>query len=544
MGPSASDYARARAAFDYFLVGEDTCVAFMENAGGSQVPRCVVDAISNYFVYNYAQLGAGYSRSERATSIVGDAHSWLEVFMNTQGQGQVVLGSSTSQLAFNLASAFADCLGPGDSIVLQEASHESVLGPWVRLANRNGFKLHWWRADRRSGASHLADLEALLGPATRLVVVTHVSNLMGEILDLTSVVKLVRRRAPGAQVMADGVAFAPHRAINVFSWDVDWYLWSAYKVYGPHVGVMYGKRQAYDSLLSLGGQGPNFYFVPASDLTYKFELGGVSHEGCAGLLALQDYLLHLLGTSPTSPETPPQHHHQQELEQNKDQNQDQDPPQQLQPGCLGQSDHRPQETEGGIISIFPPLAPPLGAASAGKIRMSRSQVEAAFTVMTTMEKPLQEQLLSYLASHPAVRLVGSANADPAVRVPTISFVHRCRSSQRVARELQAAGFAVRYGHMYARRLVEALSAEGGLIAEEAAQRQAAEGEDPVAAAAATVAGAACADGGDTVASVATGSSAVFDEERAINEGVVRISLLHYNSPKEVSQLIEALGNIL
>ncbi len=71
-------------------------------------------------------------------------------------------------------------------------------------------------------------------------------------------------------------------AIDVSAWDVDWYLWSAYKVYGPHVGVMYGKRQAYELLLERGGQGPNHYFVLASDLTYKFELGGANHEACAG----------------------------------------------------------------------------------------------------------------------------------------------------------------------------------------------------------------------------------------------------------------------
>ncbi|GIL98025.1 hypothetical protein Vretimale_3436 [Volvox reticuliferus] len=341
---------------------------------------------------------------------------------------------------------------------------------------------------------------------------------MGEILDLASVVQLVRRRAPGAQVMADGVAYAPHRAIDVFAWDVDWYLWSAYKVYGPHLGVMYGKRRAYDSLLSLGGQGPNFYFVPASDLSYKFELGGVSHEGCAGLLALQDYLLCLLGTSPT-PGTPPQH--QQEHQQDKEQRQQQ----QLQPVCRHHNDYIPQEAEGGLISTSLPLVPPPAMASAGQVRVSRSQVEAAFALMTAMEMPLQEQLLSYLASHPAVRLAGSANADPAVRVPTISFVHRCRSSQWVARQLQAAGFAVRCGHMYARRLVEALSAEGGLMAEEAIQRQAVEDEG-------AAAGAACA------------GSAVFDEQQAINEGVVRVSLLHYNTPGEVSQLIEALRTIL
>ncbi|GLC44101.1 hypothetical protein PLESTM_001556000 [Pleodorina starrii] len=520
MAPTAADYARAREAFPYFQSEQDADIAFMENAGGSQVPRCVVDAISEFFCKSYAQLGAGYGRSQRATRTVEEAHSWLEVFMNTKGQGQVVIGPSTSQLAFNLASAFADVLGPGDSIVLQEASHESVLGPWVRLAGRNGCQLRWWRADRRSGASALSDLEASLDLSTRLVVVTHVSNILGEILDLASVVRLVRARAPGAQVVADGVAYAPHRAIDVAAWGVDWYLFSAYKVYGPHVGVMYGRRQAYDSLLARGGQGPNHYFVSADDLTYKFELGGANHEACAGLLALQDYLLHLL-------DQPHQPHQQQQQHQQSRQEQQQ------QQGAQGQ-----QQQKAAVPSETP--EPAGGSHTALRLpRVSRAEVEAAFALMEAMEQPLQERLLSYLASHPAVRLVGPSYADPAVRVPTVSFVHRSKSSAAVARDLQTAGFSVRCGHMYARRLLEALAEEGGLLAQEAAARQRSAGGDDLNGGDGTAAAAAAADAGGGGA-----ASAAFDVRRAVDEGVVRVTLLHYNTPEEVARLIAALETVL
>ncbi|KXZ41990.1 hypothetical protein GPECTOR_228g507 [Gonium pectorale] len=489
----AGAYERARSAFEYFV---SESAAFMENAGGSQVPRCVVRAMSDYMAHHTAQLGAGYPRSARATAVVSAAHEWLEVLMNTQGQGKVVIGPSTSQLAFNLADAYTDALRPGDEI---EASHESVLGPWLRSARRSGCSVRWWQADRASGASSPAELAALLGPATRMVVVTHVSNLLGEVLDLAEVVRLVRGRAPRAHVLADGVAFAPHRAMDVAAWGVDWYVWSSYKVYGPHVAVLYGRHDAYAALLATGGAGPNHYFVDPADLTYKFELGGACHEACAGLLALQDYLLHLLGRNPDPALK------QAELESE---------PQSL------------VDTTSRRAATAIPAAPSSG-------RIDRPSVEAAFALMTVMEQPLQERLLSYLSSHHAVRLMGSAAAEAAGRVPTISFVHRRKSSAVLATELQAAGFLVRCGHMYARRLVEALVEEGGALAADAAARQAA--RDGAAATASNTA----ADGGG-----AAGSGAPFDVRRAVDEGVVRISLVHYNTPAEVAALLAALDRLL
>ncbi|KAG2451392.1 hypothetical protein HYH02_003993 [Chlamydomonas schloesseri] len=503
----------------------------MENAGGSQVPRCVVEAVREHLTSHCAQLSAGYGRSNRSSQIVRDAHAWLELFMNAQGQGQVVIGSSTSQLALNLAYLFGESgfIGAGDNVVLQQASHESVVGPWVRLAARvpavsagpaaaggggggggcgdgsggggrggGGCAVRWWGADPATGASHTGQLEGLLDGRTRLVVLTHVSNLLGDVLDLPAVVRLVRQRAPQAQVVVDGVAYAPHRAMDVSGWDVDWYLYSPYKVYGPHLGVMYGKQSAYAALVAAGGAadcGPNHYFVDKHELTYKMELGGASHEGCAGLLALQDYLLHLLQHQPQPTQPPP-------------------PP--------------PTEaTAGAATTAGPAASSPL----LGGVRMTRQQVEAAFQLMAALEQPLTERLVAYLAAHPAVRLVGSPDTAPGVRVPTVSFVHRRKSSAVLAAELQEAGFAVRCGHMYARRLVEALAdaSRGGLLAAEAAERQ-----RHGATAAAAAGGGASAGAG----------AAGFDVQRAVDEGVVRVSLLHYNTPDEVERLVAALQRLL
>ena len=146
----------------------------------------------------------------------------------------------------------------------------------------------WWRMDPETLVCSLEELAKLLDDRTALVALPHVSNLLGGIVDLKAVTELAH--AAGARVVADGVAFAPHRAIDVQAWDVDWYVYSTYKVYGPHMAVMYGKKEALAELT-----GPNHFFIPDDDLPYKFEPGGANHESCAGLLGLGDYLKFLTG---------------------------------------------------------------------------------------------------------------------------------------------------------------------------------------------------------------------------------------------------------
>jgi len=111
----------------------------------------------------------------------------------------------------------------------------------------------------------------------------HVSNLLGDIVNIKAITELSHRY--GAEVVADGVAFAPHRAMAVADWDVDWYAYSTYKVYGPHMGALYGKHAGFAKLT-----GPNHYFIANDEVPYKFELGGACHEGCSGILALGSYL--------------------------------------------------------------------------------------------------------------------------------------------------------------------------------------------------------------------------------------------------------------
>ena len=267
-------------------------VIFLENAGGSQVPACVAEAIFRYMTETYVQLGAGYPLSDICTETVQRAHDVARVLVNAD-DGHAILGASTTALLNMLAGCYAQVLSPGEEVVLAETGHEANLGPWKRL-EALGVKLRWWRMDPESYELPLSSLHRLLNRRTALVCLPQVSNLLGDVVDLAAVCRAAH--AAGAKVVADGVAYAPHRAVDVQAWDVDWYAYSTYKVYGPHMAVLYGKHEAMAEL-----PGPNHFFVHRDEGPYYFEPGGVSHEGCAGLVALGRYLAAVAGVDPDSP---------------------------------------------------------------------------------------------------------------------------------------------------------------------------------------------------------------------------------------------------
>lgn len=259
----------------------------MENAGGSQVPYTVIDAMAAHLRDDYVQLGAGYPASDRASEKVAEAHAFALELVGGRGAGEVVLGPSTTALVHLLAQAYGEIWSPGDEVIVAVSNHEANIGPWVRLA-RFGVQIRFWSLDPESLQDDFEQLGSLLGPRTRMVAVPHVSNLIGSVLDVARVVQMAH--AVGAKVCVDGVAFAPHRALQVREWEVDWYVYSHYKVYGPHLATLYGRHEAWAELT-----GPNHFFLPPTAVPYGWELGGVSHEACAGLVGLRPYLQFLSG---------------------------------------------------------------------------------------------------------------------------------------------------------------------------------------------------------------------------------------------------------
>ena len=356
----------------------------LENAGGSQVPRYVADAIRDHLLNDYVQLGAGYPASDRATATVERAHRFMDRFVNGQGIGRVILGSSCTSLMHVLAHSISRTIRPGDEVVVCEQGHEANIGCWLEL-ERHGAVIRWWKADPETGSLDLEDLRSVLSERTRIVAFPHVSNLLGEIVDVQTATAMVH--AAGGRVVVDGVAYAPHRAIDVRAWDVDFYAWSTYKVYGPHMGGLFARHDAIAEL-----EGPNHFFIPKDEIPYKFELGGVSHEGCAGLCALPRLLAFLAG------------------------------------------DERPAAADAETCDF--------------------EVVRRAFDAMASLEAPVQKRLLERLRAHDSVKIIGPESADIAVRVSTVSMVHTSLDPRRIVEIARSAGFGIRHGHMYAHRLCE------------------------------------------------------------------------------------------
>jgi cysteine desulfurase family protein (TIGR01976 family) len=255
---------------------------FLDNAGGSQTLGTVADRVRDYLLTTNVQLGATYEASRRAEERVRSGERAMARLVNAADPAEVVIGPSTTALLRTLAGSFGRTLAPGDEIVVTNCDHEANIGAWREL-ERDGIRVRTWELDRDTLALETADLEALLGERTRLVAVTHVSNVLGTVNPVREWARIIHER--GALLCVDGVAFAPHRRIDVQAWDVDFYVLSLYKVYGPHLAVLYGKREHLRRL-----PGTNHFFIGPEEIPYKLQPGNVNYELTWGAGAVVEYL--------------------------------------------------------------------------------------------------------------------------------------------------------------------------------------------------------------------------------------------------------------
>ena len=256
--------------------------AFLDNAGGSQVLRGVAERVSDYLLGTSVQLGASYAVSQAASARVAAGVQAAAQFIHAADPREVVLGSSATQLVANLAASMGEFLRPGDEIIVTDTDHEANVGAWTRLESR-GIKTLIWNINTQTLALELDTLAALMTPRTRLVCFTHVSNVLGTINPVAEITRLVHQR--GAKVFVDGVAYAPHRQIDVQAWDVDFYLFSWYKVYGPHISLLFGKLDALLALPSI-----NHFFVPPDAAAYRLQPGNLNYELTYSLTGVSEYL--------------------------------------------------------------------------------------------------------------------------------------------------------------------------------------------------------------------------------------------------------------
>jgi cysteine desulfurase family protein (TIGR01976 family) len=273
---------------------------FFDNAGGSQTLKPVVDRISEYLLTSDVQLGASYAVSQLAGDRVSKAAQGVATLMNASDPTEVVMGSSTSLLLRILALCLAQTFAPGDEIIVTNCDHEANISPWVDL-QRQGVVVKFWRLNPETLELHLEDLELLLSDRTRLVALTHASNILGTINAIRAVCDRVH--AQGGLVCVDGVGYAAHRLVDVQAFDVDFYAFSFYKTYGSHYAVLYGRQQLLASL-------PNFNHYFIQDSPYKFQPGNVNFELSYGMLGLCDYLSEIAQrhSSETAPDLRSQMH--------------------------------------------------------------------------------------------------------------------------------------------------------------------------------------------------------------------------------------------
>ena len=257
--------------------------AFFENAGGAFVPNAVIDRISAYMGQTQVQPGYPSAISTDAAERMNLGHRLMAEMIGADVE-EVTIAASTSINVYVLAQALRPLWNTGDEIIVSTLNHEANSGPWRRLAEFGLNIVEWPITD--NGSLDMLALDSLLNEKTRLVAFPHVSNITGEI----NAVKTITQKAHnvGALVCVDGVACAPHRAVEVKNWDVDFYLFSFYKVFGPHMGCLYGKRE---HLLRAKGQG--HYFFPEDDLLHKLNPAGPNHESIAALAGIADYFENL-----------------------------------------------------------------------------------------------------------------------------------------------------------------------------------------------------------------------------------------------------------
>ncbi len=395
------------------LSGEWT---YFDNAGGSQTVKTVISRIGEYLSTSDVQLGASYEPSQIAGNRVREGFQFVAELLNAKDVSEIIFGSSTTALLRQLASSFVQTLKPGDEIIVTNCDHEANVGGWVNL-EKQGIVIKFWEINQTSLEMDVEDLKKLLTTKTRLVSLTHASNILGTINPIKEIAKIVHDH--NAYLCVDAVAYAPHRLPDVQDLDVDFYVFSFYKVYGPHYSALYGKREILEKLPNI-----NHFFIQEDDIPYKLQPGSANYELSYGYVGYKDYL------------------------------------------------------EALVKVHFPEIKNPL----------SRQAFEKVYELFAKHEEKLTQRLLDFLNKKPNVKIIGETDACKNKRVATVSFVIDGVVSSNITAQVDAYKIGIRFGDFYARRLIDALN-------------------------------------------------------YSKTDGVIRVSMVHYNTIKEVDRLIEIFDRL-
>ncbi|KAL2007513.1 hypothetical protein VTN00DRAFT_8951 [Thermoascus crustaceus] len=263
---STFDIAQARSRFPALKQDQ----VFLDNAGGSQVLDSIIDSLHAYLSRTNVQLGATYNVAKSCNAAYDEAYRAAAKFINASPD-EISVGVSTTQLLHNLSTALD--FQPGDELILSKLNHEANISPWVRIAQRLGLMVKWWSAvDNVNPVCDVEELKSLLSEKTRLVTCPHAPNITGTITRVKEIADVVHS-FPRALLCVDGVALAPHRQVDVKALDVDFYAFSWYKVYGPHIAQLYASSRIHSQISPLG-----HYFKGTETLDLRLNLASTNYE--------------------------------------------------------------------------------------------------------------------------------------------------------------------------------------------------------------------------------------------------------------------------
>jgi len=403
-----------RAQYPVFTNPETARWAMFENAGGSYVPRQVIDRLHDFFQFTKVQPYGPFESSIKAGEAMDAGYQAMADLLNCDPD-ELTLGPSTTMNLYVMAQAIRPLLKPGDEIIVTNQDHEANIGCWRRL-EEFGAVINEWCIDSETGELPIEGLKALISSRTRLVCFSLCSNIVGTMNDFPAICGIAHDA--GALAIGDGVSFAPHRVLDVNTSGLDLYLFSTYKTFGTHVGVMWGKQSVLDTLE------PQGHYFNRDIPHYKFNPAGPLHAEIAALAGIGAYI--------------------------------------------------------GAVDAhhFTDVEPDF-----------HTKAARVFELFAEYETTQANRILEALKAIHGARIIGQDHAEPGARAATIAFALDGMSSSDVAKKLVESDIAVRNGHFYAVRCLESLGFQN------------------------------------------------------TDEGIVRVSLVHYNTVEEVSRLVKGLESL-
>ena len=276
------DLAAVRSQFPALALTDDGIRRiYFDNPGGTQVPARVAEAVAECLLTTNANIGAFFRTSVAVDDLILSAREAMADFLNAPSSSEIILGQNMTTITLHLSRSIGRTFSPGDEIVLSRMDHDANIGPWLQLARDLALEVKWLPFSNETFEFDLSVLDEILTERTRLVCVGGASNMTGTINDVAAI--CAKARKIGALTYIDGVQSAPHIPIDVQELGCDFFVCSPYKFFGPHQGVLWGKREVFERLE------PYKPRPLTSELPWCFESGTQSHEGAAGILACVEY---------------------------------------------------------------------------------------------------------------------------------------------------------------------------------------------------------------------------------------------------------------